>query len=330
MTGPESDFSAGRLVAAAALLRASGMYRVLDRFEPQDHYHTEPWGLGDEPPARVGVFVDLETTGLDTAQDEIIEFGAVPFTYRHATGEVYEVLSALSGFEQPSREIPEDVQQLTGITPSMVQGHRIDDAAVNALVADASIIIAHNAEFDRHIAERRFPVFATKPWACSQREVPWAKFGVTSLRLEHVLAGACGMFSDHHRAAQDCHVGVHCLAAARLDGRPALAYLLDSARQPTVRLYAMHCPFPTKDLLKLRQPRYRWSDGATQPKAWYVDVKPDAVDTEVAWLRVAIYRSFGVPVREYQERMSPVPAKGEYVIVAREISAKDRYSARVG
>ena len=58
----------------AAALEASGQYRV-------------PRKLGARPPAtvpegentRIGLFVDVETTGLDTRRDEIIELAMVPF-----------------------------------------------------------------------------------------------------------------------------------------------------------------------------------------------------------------------------------------------------------
>jgi len=58
---------------------------------------------------------------------------------------------------------PLEVTKITGITGAMVVGHRIDEAAVAAFVADANIVIAHNANFDRKFAEGLRPAFIDKP-----------------------------------------------------------------------------------------------------------------------------------------------------------------------
>ena len=44
----------------------------------------------------------------------------------------------------------------------MVAGKRSDAAAVSTFVADANIVIAHNANFDRKFAERYWPEFEHK------------------------------------------------------------------------------------------------------------------------------------------------------------------------
>ena len=53
----------------------------------------------------------------------------------------------------------------------MVLGHRIAPEAVAGFAADAGIVIAHNANFDRKFAERYWPLFEQKAWACSATEV---------------------------------------------------------------------------------------------------------------------------------------------------------------
>jgi DNA polymerase-3 subunit epsilon len=51
----------------------------------------------------------------------------------------------------------------------MVAGQRIDEAAVSTFVANAVIVIAHNAGFDRKFAERYWPVFE-KAWLLGDRD----------------------------------------------------------------------------------------------------------------------------------------------------------------
>ncbi|MBK9066031.1 MAG: hypothetical protein IPL76_03965 [Gemmatimonadetes bacterium] len=84
--------------------------------------------------------------------------------------------------------------ELTGITQEMVTGQRIDDAAATALVERADLVIAHNAAFDRRFLNRRLPACAQKPWACSQREIPWKREVGASAALEFLLVKHAGMF----------------------------------------------------------------------------------------------------------------------------------------
>jgi DNA polymerase-3 subunit epsilon len=77
--------NAEQLEAMAALLQASGQYRVLRQITPRPSLEVPP-----STPTRLGLLLDLETTGLDPAQDEIIEMAMLPFTYG-LDGTVYAV-----------------------------------------------------------------------------------------------------------------------------------------------------------------------------------------------------------------------------------------------
>ena len=64
--------------------------------------------------------------------------------------------------------------------------------------------------------------------------------------------------------------------------------LLDSARTPSFRVWALNSPYDKKDLLKQR--RYRWSGGeGGLPKAWYTFVSEAEVAGEQAWLTAEVY-----------------------------------------
>lgn len=288
----------------ATLLRGDPAYRVLRRFVPRDRYTTE---TVDGVDLKVGLYVDVETTGLDVATDQIIELGLVPFEFDHC-GNVYSVGHGFNFLNDPGIPIPPEVAALTGITDADVKGTAIDEMLVLNAVNDAALIVAHNADFDRKMIERRLPAFVHKAWSCSYREVPWDRFGCACSKLPHVLEAACGEFTDaSHRAIDDCRVGVHVLAAAQLDGRTALSYLLDAARQPTVRVWAEGAPFTLKDTLKQRG--YKWHDGTTgRSKCWYRDCTTETYLAESEWFkRTAV----SLPTIE-------------------RFGAKDRYSTRCG
>jgi DNA polymerase-3 subunit epsilon len=277
-----------QLEMMAEQLEQSPDYRVLRRFHPRDRYASYP-DIIDQviddvgPPLKTGLFLDVETTGLDTESDRIIELAMVPFEFDE-NGNVYDVREGVSWFDDPERPISAEVTALTGITNEMVKGKRIDGARVVAELANASVVIAHNADFDRRMAERRHADFARISWGCSYREVEWERFGCTSKKLEHILAATCHEFFDAHRALDDCYVGIHCLATAQLDGRTAFSHLLDSVRAVTNRVWALGAPFSVKDALKARG--YRWSEGSGgKPKAWFKDISATDVLGEEAWLR---------------------------------------------
>jgi DNA polymerase III subunit epsilon len=268
--------------AMAQTLEQSGDYRVLRRLTFRQQFNAV-----ENEPTRIGILFDVETTGLDTASDEVVELGMVKFSY-YANGEVGSVIDTFSSLNQPTKAIPEDAIKLHGITDEMVSGHSIDCDAINAFASDAAIVIAHNASFDRKFAERYWPVFAGKPWACSVNEVEWRSHGFEGSRLGYLLNGI-GMFHKAHRAVDDCHALLEILAHRIPSAdRTALAMLLENARRKTVRIWAEQSPFDLKDELKKRG--YRWSPGEDgRPKAWYVDIDEAKRDDEIDYLRRTIY-----------------------------------------
>jgi predicted DnaQ family exonuclease/DinG family helicase len=67
------------------------------------------------------VALDLETTGLDSRRDAIMEVGVVRFRVSFDNDRVRsQVVDSWSSFVNPGRPIPIQVQQLTGITPEQV------------------------------------------------------------------------------------------------------------------------------------------------------------------------------------------------------------------
>lgn len=284
------------LEATAARLDAHPDYRVLRR-------------LGDDPSTpdagpvfRRGLYVDVETTGVDARGDRIIELAMVLFGY-DAEGRVTGVEERFDQFEDPGRPIPPEITALTGIRDEDVEGQRIDEGAVQDLVTKADLVIAHNAAFDRAFLERRLSLFGEQPWACSAQDVAWRAVGMESRKLEF-LAYRSGVFYDGHRAVVDCLAGIHVLARPLPDlGTTPMAELLQAARRTDVLFRAVGSPFETKDLLKSRG--YRWRP---QAKVWWRAVPKDEADAERAWLTTEIYaghnRAEEAEVTAY-ERYSP-------------------------
>jgi DNA polymerase-3 subunit epsilon len=283
------------LAAMAEALSRSADYRVLRRLVPR---------IPSSPVAgletKTGILLDTETTGLDHRKDELIELGMVKFDYL-PDGRIVGVRDIFSAFNEPSAPIPAEITTLTGINDGMVAGHRIDDAAISAFVDDAVITIAHNCGFDRKFAERYWPVFEQKAWACSATEVDWRSHGFAGAQLGYLLNGA-GYFHQAHRAVDDCHALLEILDfTLPTTGASALALVLETARKKTWRVWAEQSPFELKDSLKRRG--YRWSDGSDgRPKSWYIDICETALDDEIAFLRTEIY------LRDVEPRLQTLTA----------------------
>jgi DNA polymerase III subunit epsilon len=287
------------LAAMAETLSKSPNYRVLRRLAPRKELTP-----CNGQPTRIGILLDVETTGLDTAKDEIIELAMVKFAYL-PDGNIAHVIDVFSAFNEPSIPIPVEIVELTHITDDMVRGHRIDNEVVEAFAADAAIIIAHNAAFDRKFAERYWPIFERKPWGCSATEVDWRKHGFDGSRLGYLLAGA-GLFHLAHRAVDDCRALLEILAMELPKAnKSALAVLLESARRKTLRVWAEQSPFDLKDELKKR--RYRWNDGNDgRPKSWFIDVDEGGFAAELQFLRTVIY------LKEIDPRVETMNAISRY------------------
>jgi DNA polymerase-3 subunit epsilon len=291
------------LAALAETLVRSGDYRVLRRLVPR----TTSVPSTDQV-CRTGVILDVETTGLDQQKDEVIELGMVKFDYL-PDGSIGGLRDVFTAFNEPSSPIPPEVTALTGITDDMVAGQRIDDTAVSAFVAEAVIVIAHNAGFDRKFAERYWPVFERKAWGCSATEIEWRRHGFEGSRLGYLLNGA-GFFHQAHRAVDDCHALLEILAfELPTIGASALAALLEQARKKTMRVWAEQSPFDLKDVLKRRG--YRWCDGSDgRPRSWYIDVGEDQLEDEIAFLKTEIYLS------EVEPRLQTLTALSRFSVRA--------------
>ncbi len=276
------DVSAAELERMVAALQQTGQYEVLRRFEPPARY-ADP----DDSETRTALAVDVETTGLDSTRDRIIQFSAVPFSYAPDTARIYTVGQPATYYEDPGFDIRPEITALTGISNDTVAGQRIDDNDVNRLAESADLVIAHNARFDRGFVEPRLPIFETKAWACSWSEVPWP-MGAQSTRLEFLLYKHCGLFFAAHTADADCLALIHLLATPFESGELPMAHLLAASRRSTLRIWATGAPYDRKDQLKARQ--YHWNSGDDgRPKAWYRDLAEDEGPAELDWLREQVY-----------------------------------------
>ncbi len=147
------------------------------------------------------VVLDVETTGLNTRADEIIEIGAVRIENGVEVAEFSELID-------PGRPVPERVVEITGITSAMLRGKPalMDVMPRFAEFCRDAVLVAHNASFDMAFFRRafkqaglpfRFPIVDTL--ALVRNQYPQLK--------SHKLGSMCKQLGislvNAHRAVHD-------------------------------------------------------------------------------------------------------------------------------
>lgn len=159
--------------------------------------------------------VDLETTGLDSTFDEIIEVGAI----RVRNGNVTDTFNSLI---KPEEEIDEFITEITGITNEMVaDAPSISKVLPNFLsfVGD-DIIVGHNVSFDVNflydiyfkLSEKYFSNSYTDTLRLSRRLLPELKHH----RLKDLIKYFGIDVKKQHRSLNDCQSTLECYNKLKL------------------------------------------------------------------------------------------------------------------
>lgn len=147
------------------------------------------------------VVFDIETTGLSVQGDAITEIGAVKIRNR-------QVVDRYSELIDPGRPIPLKIQELTGITNSMVANKRTIREVLPDFMdfCSDSVLVAHNSDFDtgfiRTNCQREGLVYdhiAIDTVTLSRALLPELKRHKLNLVAKHLGIG----LENHHRAVDD-------------------------------------------------------------------------------------------------------------------------------
>ena len=248
--------------------------------------------VGDE---RTMVLLDTETTGLSSDAASIIELGMVKVSYSPLKKRLTSIIDVISLYEDPHVPIPPLISELTGITDTLVAGHRFDEAMIANWLADDSLIVAHNAAFDRPFFDKRFKNLDHLAWACSMNGIDWPTLGFESRKLEYLLL-RLGWFYEGHRATTDCQAMawlIHLVPNALTD-------LLAGVDRRTVLVRAFGAPFDVKEALKARG--YRWHGGGQGAnKHWWCEIDEAELEPERSCLENLYRRASEQAHYEYKD-----------------------------
>jgi len=147
------------------------------------------------------VAFDLETTGLNSREDKIIEIGAVVMKDG-------KEVDRFQTFVDPHQKLEKVTTELTGITDAMLKGAPSIEEILPKFIEFVGdrVLVAHNADFDTGFIQT----------ACKQQNLPYQFTSVDTLALSMVLMTQLKRYKlnliadalnlpefNHHRAADD-------------------------------------------------------------------------------------------------------------------------------
>ncbi|MBU3214089.1 PolC-type DNA polymerase III [Clostridium estertheticum] len=163
------------------------------------------------------VVFDLETTGLSSENDKIIEIGALKI-------ENGKIVDRFSEFVNPGIDIPYKIIELTGITNDNVS----DAASIEEVLpkflefTKDSVLVAHNSDFDASFIKKNSQRLGLKFENAIMDTIPLAKYLLKDLKTFklNTVAKYLGItLENHHRAVDDAKatadILLHCFGLLR-------------------------------------------------------------------------------------------------------------------
>ncbi|MCX6110726.1 MAG: 3'-5' exonuclease [Proteobacteria bacterium] len=227
-----------------------------------------------------GLIVDVETTGLDPVADKIIEIGLLEFCWDEAVAP--RVTRSYGSLHDPERPISADIIRITGLSDAVLAKQAINWEVVRDFFRRTSVVIAHNADFDRSFLLNSGQLDGLdRPWACSLRHIDWRRLHCGNLGLNYLAADHGFVNPFAHQALFDCATTFRLVA-------PHLSELLQRSSEKEYLVKAVGSPFESKDLLKQRG--YRWD---AQERVWSRVLGESALVEERQFLQEHVYKGRG-------------------------------------
>ena len=176
-------------------------------------------------------FIDVETTGLNPAHEEIIELAITLFAFSRESGKILGIIDEYIGLREPSCPISRGAFLVHHISNQAVKGQVLDKNKIEALISQADFLIAHNAGFDKGFVGKMFPIALSKPWYCSMNGIKWYQKGFSSKALQKLLTAHQIQVNQAHRADADVHACLMLLSLMNQNGTTYLQEMLNGKKQ---------------------------------------------------------------------------------------------------
>jgi DNA polymerase-3 subunit epsilon len=228
---------------------------------------------------KLGLILDVETTGLSCTHDRVIQLAFRPFYVNSTSFEVTGIAKKTVILNDPGEPLREEITRLTGLSDKDLSGHSIDWEWVKGALERPDFIICHNAKFDRGFVENEIARAGLSHsegavWCCSINEIDWLSFCRPSKALE-VLCAWSGFFYDSHDAGNDIDALLHLLRKEK-----RLKELFENGSNPEQRVFAVN--FPRDQNHELKRRWYKWDPSVNM---WWKGFKNKVdANSELSWM----------------------------------------------
>ncbi|MEH7374023.1 exonuclease domain-containing protein [Neobacillus drentensis] len=182
---------------------------------------------------KLGLVLDVETTGLGPTKDEVIELALKLFSYRADTGEIIDIIDEDSFLREPlsrsARNNYDTAYRVHGIPYELVQGKSFYDVKIKTYFHRADSVFAHNASFDRSFLYHMYPEVNDLKWYCTMRNIPWKNYGFPNGKLLTLLQAHNITNYQTHRALDDITYLLELLKKTSPHGNLYLQEVLEKA-----------------------------------------------------------------------------------------------------
>ncbi|PLS16146.1 DNA polymerase III subunit epsilon [Bacillus sp. M6-12] len=187
---------------------------------------------------KLGLLVDVETTGLSPKTDEIIELALKLFSYNEETGEIVDIVDQESYLREPvsntAKRNYSNAFRIHGIPYESVAGKSFYDVKIKTFFNRTDTVFAHNASFDRSFLYYMYPQINDLKWYCTMKGVPWKNYGFSNSKLLTLLESHNITNYQTHRAMDDITYLMELLKKTNPYGDP---YLREVLRTGHMRKY---------------------------------------------------------------------------------------------
>jgi DNA polymerase III epsilon subunit-like protein len=213
--------------------------------------------------------IDFETTGINTSEDRVIEFGSILYSTTQ-----HKCLDSQGMLVKTDKEITPAITKITNVHPAAVKrfGYEPDQMLdiILGMIQESEYVIGYNCRrFDYHVlknwCDRVGAVLPDRLWIDLYMDLPWQ---VPVGKLSHTAAdhGILNLFP--HSALADAQT------VLALKQKYDDDLIVSRAKSPVVILQARHKRHEN-DLVKQAPFKFRWNP--TQ-KIWWKPVKQQDVD----------------------------------------------------
>ncbi|HXG55591.1 MAG TPA: hypothetical protein VNJ03_09465 [Vicinamibacterales bacterium] len=253
-------------------------FRVQRRLGPMDRRMS-----GDEHArGTVGLALAVRTSGDDHRRDRIVELSVQRFRLDRLM-RIVETGERRTWLE----EAPTPISAVSGRDVDLVDGdligRAISDGEATAILLDVDFVVAHGASATRPFVERRLPLAAGRPWACSLDDMDWRARGFLGGSLLELMA-PMGWFHEERRAEADVTALLHLLDHCPSDETTVAGLMVDRAGRASWTVEVADAPESAEDVL-----RARGYVPDILRRIWSASVCDEDVADEVRWASIMLY-----------------------------------------